>query len=92
VLLLGCEISDAGAAALEGGLHGHLDDKRHCGGDGSFLQAMRVARGWRRGFLVLAALRHGQRPDRVLEARLGDRSWPEVPSVVKVFLGESSAL
>jgi hypothetical protein len=52
---------------------------------------MRVARGGRRG-LVLAALRHGQRPDRVLEARLGDRSWPEVPNAVKVFLSKSSAL
>jgi hypothetical protein len=64
---------------------GRLDGKRRCGGDGSFLRAMRVARGGCRVFLVLAALRHGQRPDRVLEARLGDRSWPEVPSVVKVF-------
>jgi hypothetical protein len=41
-----------------------------------FLRAIRVARGGRRGFLVMAALRHGQCRDRVLEARLGDRSWP----------------
>jgi hypothetical protein len=33
-LLHGCEFADAGAAALEGGLHGQLDSERRGGGGG----------------------------------------------------------
>jgi hypothetical protein len=37
----------------------------------AYLGAVGVARSRRRGLLVLAAYRRGQRPDRVVEAQLG---------------------
>ena len=46
----------------------------------------------RRGLLVVVAPWRGQHPDRVLEARLGDWWWSQVPNVARVFPGEIPAL
>ena len=50
---------------------------------------MRVAKSGRWGLLVLATSWRGLRPDRVLEARLGDWWWSEVPIVARVFPAKS---
>jgi hypothetical protein len=46
---------------------------------------MRMARSERRGILVLAVLRQGRLPDRVLKALLGVSVWSDIPFVVRWF-------
>jgi hypothetical protein len=54
---------DAGVAAPEGGLRGHLYGERHGGGGGLASSVMRMAWSGRWGILLLAVLRLWQQPD-----------------------------
>jgi hypothetical protein len=81
------EVLDAGEAALEGGLHGRLYDKRRGGGGGLALRSF----GWRGagGGSSWSWRRYRLLPDRVPDSEtLGGTRYRVC---VEVFPGESSA-
>jgi hypothetical protein len=80
---------DAGAAALEGGLHGWLSDERRCGGDGLFLWLC----GWRGVNIRGSRGRQWRLLEHDLEAWFVDGGLTMVPRCgVVVISGESPAL